>query len=248
MSSNRQAIRDVDLSVTVCAASRAKVGVLIVKDETGFELLQIGDFGREIRPGEQIRIRRASCLLSKREIGVQISAMPLVNNDGMHSRTAKAAEVILKAGRIPLRLEWFNNLGVFSLDVSWAISNESPQLIESSNLWHALVTGSGATNFQTGLLADCFEGSWETLPDFNFLRPVNTREVTNFDLGVRSRDEGIGIQYSGFLDVPRDGQYRFVVRSDDGAALFLGDLGWLSPPLDARKPRKRNPAGPARQA
>ena len=158
LSSIRQTIRDVDLSVTVCAASRPKVGVLIVKDETGFELLQIGDFGREIRPGEQIRIRRASCLLRKREMGVQISAVPLVNNDGMHSRTAKAEEVILKAGRIPLRLEWFNDWGVFSLDVSWSISNEPPRLIESSNLWHAVVTESGATNFQTGLLRRLFRG------------------------------------------------------------------------------------------
>jgi signal transduction histidine kinase len=142
----------------------------------------------------------------------------------MHSRTAKAAEVVLKAGRIPLRLEWFNYWGGFSLDVSWSISNEPLRLIESSNLWHAVVTESGATNFLPGLRAEYYEGLWEDLPDFNLFRPITTRVVTNFDLGVRSRDEGIGIQYSGFLDVPRDGQYRFVVRSDDGAALLLGDL------------------------
>ncbi len=219
----RQTIRDVDLSVTVCAASRPKVGVLIVKDETGFELLQIGNFGREIAPGEQIRIRRYSCLLRKREMGVEISAAPLVNNDGMHSRTAKAEDVVLKAGRIPLRLEWFNDWGVFSLDVSWSISNEPLRLIESSNLWRAVVAPSGATNYLPGLRAEYYEGLWNNLPDFNLFKPVTTQEVTNFDLGVRSRDEGIGIQYLGFLDVPRDGRYRFVVQSDDGAALFLGD-------------------------
>ncbi len=248
LSSIRQTIRDVDLSVTVCAASRPKVGVLIVKDETGFELLQIGDFGREIAPGEQIRIRRPSCLLRKREMGVQISAAPLVNNDGMHSRTAKAQEVALKAGRIPLRLEWFNYWGVFSLDVSWSISNEPPRLIESSNLWRTVVDPSGATNYLPGLRAEYYEGLWDNLPDFNLFRPVTTREVTNFDLGERSRDEGIGIQYIGFLDVPRDGQYRFVVRSDDGAALFLGDLSvpiisfGRTQPLEA-KPGRLLPIG-----
>jgi signal transduction histidine kinase len=225
LSSTRQTIRDVDLNVTVCAASRPKVGVLIVQDKTGFELLQISDFGREIQPGEQIRIRRSPCLLRKREMGVELSAVPLVNNDGMHSRTAKAEEVVLKAGRIPLRLEWFNNLGVFSLDVSWSVSNEPPQSIKPSNLCHRVVAEPGATNFLPGLRAEYYEGLWENLPDFNLFRPVTTRQVTNFDLRVRSRDEGIGIQYSGYLDVPRDGQYRFVVRSDDGAALFLGDSG-----------------------
>jgi len=242
LSSVRQTIQDVDLSVTVCAASRPKVGVLIAQDETGFELLQVGDFGREILPGEQIRIRRSSCLLRKREMGVQISAMPLVNNDGMHSKTAKAKEVVLKAGRIPLRLEWFNNLGVFSLDVSWSISNEPPQSIKSSNLWHAVVSESGATNFLPGLRAEYYEGLWENLPDFDLFRPVTTREVTNFDLGLRSRDEGIGVQYSGYLDVARDGHYQFVVRSDDGAVLFLGDMGVPVIALGRRQAPEANPS------
>jgi signal transduction histidine kinase len=220
---NKQINGDVDIEATVCDASRPEVGVLIVRDETGVELLQVGDFGREIVPGEQIRIRRGSCLLRKREMGVEISAMPVVNNDGLHSRTAVAGEVALKAGRIPLRLEWFNYWRFFALDVEWAISNEPPRLIEASNLWHVIVSESGATNFVPGLRAECFEGSWETLPDFNLLRPVNTRVVTNFDLGIRLRDEGVGIRYEGFLDVPRDGRYRLVLWSDDGAALFLGD-------------------------
>ncbi|HUC85318.1 MAG TPA: hypothetical protein VL970_09010, partial [Candidatus Acidoferrales bacterium] len=56
LSSSRQTIRDLDLRATVCAASRPKVGVLIVQDETGFELLQIGNFKRDIVPGERIRI------------------------------------------------------------------------------------------------------------------------------------------------------------------------------------------------
>ena len=45
---------DVDLTVTVCAASRPKMGVLIVQDQTGFELLEVGDFEKEILPGEQV--------------------------------------------------------------------------------------------------------------------------------------------------------------------------------------------------
>jgi hypothetical protein len=194
-----------------------------MQDETGSELLQIGDFGREIVPGEQIRIRRSSCLLRKRDMGVEISAAPFLINDGLHSRKAVAGQVALKAGTIPLRLDWFNYWQSFALDVEWAVSNEPPRLIEASNLWHAVVTESGSTSLVSGLTADCYEGSWDILPDFNSLHPVSTHVVTNLDLRSRSRDEGVGIRFSGFLDVPRDGRYRFVLWSDDGSALFLGE-------------------------
>ena len=219
--------RDVDFEATVCTASRPDVGVLIAQDETGVELLELDGFDRELIPGERIRIRRDSCLLRKREMGIEISAMPVVNNDGLHSSSAANGRVFLKAGKVPLRLECFNELLYFALNVEWAVSNAPPRLIGSSNLWHAVVTGPGATNFLPGLRAESYEGLWEALPDFNLLQPVKTGQVTNFDLSFRSRDEGIGIRYTGFLDVPRDGQYRFVVRSDDGAALFLGD--WRVP-------------------
>ncbi len=224
MNSSQQTNQDVDLTVTVCAATRPKMGVLIVQDDTGVELLQVGDFGREIVPGEQIHIRRRSCLLRKREMGVEISAMPVVNNDGLHPLKVVTAEVRLPAGKIPVRVEWFNYWRSFTLEVQWAVANEQPRLIGASNLWHAVVTESGATNFLPGLRAECYEGLWETLPDFNLLQPVKTGLVTNINLNFRSRDENVDIRYTGFLDVPRAGRYRFSVSSDDGAALYLGDL------------------------
>jgi signal transduction histidine kinase len=86
-----------------------------------------------------------------------------------------------------------------------------------------VVTEAGVTNFLPGLRAECYEGSWETLPDFNLLQPVKSEVVTNFNLSIRSRDERVGIRYSGYLAVPRDVQYEFAVWSDDGSLLILGD-------------------------
>jgi len=240
--SQKQTIRDLDLQVTVCAASRPKVGVLIVQDATGVELLQLGDFGREIPPGEQIRLRQSSCFLRKREMGVAISRKPTVNNDGLHPRTRATGQAILAAGKkIPVRLEWFNYWKMLGLDVFMARSNEPPQALHVSNLWHAGVTESGVTNFLPGLRAECYEGSWESTPDFNLLQPVRTGVVTNFDLSLRSRSEHVGIRYSGYLEVPQDGQYVFEVWSDDGALLFLDDphvpvirLGPTNAPLARR--------------
>src|SRR6187399_3141440 len=58
---------DIGLEVTVCAASRPEIGALIVQDDSGIELLQMGSFEREIRPGERVRIQGAFCLLRKRD-------------------------------------------------------------------------------------------------------------------------------------------------------------------------------------
>ena len=214
---------DVDLSVTVCAASRPKMGVLIVQDQTGSELLEVGDFEKAILPGEQVRIRRSSCLLRKREMGVEISALPVVNNDGLHPLSTTTGTTQLPAGKIPLQLEWFNFRGYFALNITWAISNRPPRAIETPNLWRAVVTAAGQTNFLPGMKAECYEGRWEALPDFSLLQPVTTGQATNFDLKFRSRDDAVGIRYTGCLEVPLAGRYQFELSSDDGAALYLGD-------------------------
>ena len=190
-----------------------------------------------------IRIHRESCWLRKREMGVEISATPFLKNDGLHPWTAATEAATLRAGKIPIRLEWFNYSGQFGLDVLGGISNEAPRHLEASNLWHAVVNESGVTNFLPGLRAECYEGSWELIPDFNLLQPVTAGVVTNFDLNIRSRNERVGIRYSGYLEAPRTGRYQFVVWSDDGTLMFLGDpnvpitsLGHSNAPL--AKPSK----------
>ena len=223
LNSQQRVISEVHLEVTVCAASRPKVGVLVVQDETGVELLELGDFGREILPGERIRIQGEYDFLRKREMGVELTTAPLVDNDGLHVRRTWVPNVILKAGMIPLRLDWFNGLRDFNLEVSCYAANGLPgNLFMSSNLWHAVVDeASGQTNFSPGLRAECYEGYWETVPDFNLLQSVKTGIVTNFDVGFRTRDERVGIRYTGYWNVPQDGQYDFRVLADDGSLLFL---------------------------
>lgn len=227
LGSSPQTCQDVDLTVTVCAASRPKVGVLIVQDGTGCELLEMGDFGRDIQPGERLRIRQDSCFLRKREMGVELSTLPVVNNDGVHRRTCASGQSTLPRGKIPLRLEWFNYRSSYDLEVSWAPFNGTLHPIEPSNLWHAVVSEAGTTTYLPGLHAECHEVTWEAIPDFNLLQPVKTGVVTNLSpghgLGIRSRDEWTGIRFTGFLEVPDAGPYRFEVCSDDGALLFLGD-------------------------
>ncbi len=72
-----------------------------------------------------------------------------------------------------------------------------------------------------GLAYEYFEGDWKSLPDFDSLVCVakGTAPVPGTD--VRRRDEKYGLRFSGFLTVPVDGVYRFVLKSDDGSRLDL---------------------------
>src|SRR5690349_19372569 len=148
---NQQVIGAVDLEVTVCAASRPQLGALIVQDASGAELLQLGDVRHHFQPSERIRIQHKACLLRRREMGIQISARPIVMNDGLHPWVSQTGATNLRAGMIPIRVEWFNYWRYLGLDVLMAISNEPPGAISASNLWHAVVSESGTTNFVPGL-------------------------------------------------------------------------------------------------
>ncbi len=216
-----KAYRDVRLEVTVCAASRPAIGVLIVQDDSGVELLEVGAGGQPIHAGDRIRIRSEHCLLRKRETGIEISAVPVVDNDGTHGRRMMTGEVALNAGPNPVRLDWFNSLGLLDLEASYSLTNGLPQSMDASNLCHAVVDESGRTNFLPGLHAECYEGNWEIVPDFNLLQPKKSGIATNFDLGFRTRDEMVGIRYTGYFNAPCTGRYTFSVSSDDGSLLFL---------------------------
>lgn len=215
--------RNVRLEATVCAASRPEIGVMIVQDDSGVELLEMGRCERALHAGEKIRIQGEYCLLRKRDLGIEISATPVVDNDGIHlRRTWGGTLVTLKAGQNPIQMEWFNHLREFNLEVFCLVSNAPLQHFGPSNLWHAVADAAGKTNFLPGLVAENYEGYWEMMPDFNLLQPTKVGIVTNFDLGFRTHDEMVGIRYTGFFNAPFDGQYQFRTRSDDGSLLFLG--------------------------
>ena len=50
-----------------------------------------------------------------------------------------------------------------------------------------------------------------------------TGVVSNFTLAPRDTNEMFSFRYTGFIRVPRTGVYTFLARSDDGAALWVGD-------------------------
>ena len=68
---------------------------------------------------------------------------------------------------------------------------------------------------------DYYEGDWQTVPDFSQLTPKDSGETTDFSVGVSPRKDTFGLRFSGFLQIPKDGEYRCFVSSDDGARLLI---------------------------
>lgn len=224
LNSNERVLADVRLEATVCAASDPKIGAAILQDGTDTELFEFGGGLPQLAPGDRIRIDCRRCLLRRREMGAQISILPVVENDGIHARRTTSGGIGLVSGRYPITLEWFNHTHEPSLEVKWHIPGSQLEGFSRSNLF-CYEFGEQSTNklLQFGLQAECYEGNWEQVPDFDLLKPVKTGIVTNFDLNFRSRDEMVGIRFRGFLNVPINGTYGFTTRSADGSLLFVGN-------------------------
>lgn len=222
-------VRDIKLDATVFACN-TNSGALVVQDESGAELLEMDGLGEVLQPGDKIRIQFSRCFFRRSDLGIFVSAAPTVDNDGTHSARTCSGEYRLKAGRFPLRVNWFNQYGAAALEVFCSATNSAPQ---------GAATGAEVTAAMIHVLrAECYEGNWLRLPNFQLLRPAKVGNVTNFDIAFRTRDELAGIRFYGYVDIPQSGRYRFALRSDDGSQLWVGDaavplekLGTNSPPL-----------------
>ncbi len=77
---------------------------------------------------------------------------------------------------------------------------------------------------EPGLTYRYFEGDFAKLPDFTKLQPAasgTTPVVQRKD--VVKRPEKHAVEYTGFIDIPREGVWTFVLNSDDGTRLWIGD-------------------------
>ena len=74
-----------------------------------------------------------------------------------------------------------------------------------------------------GLHFKYYEGVWDSLPDFNTLRPVKEGIVTDFEFTPRKQDDLFGFVYSGFIRIPQNSVYFFYTGSDDGSRLYIDD-------------------------
>lgn len=93
--------------------------------------------------------------------------------------------------------------------------------------WQRDQAGSTAGGDLDDLRFRFYRDTWETLPVFDELKPedVGIAEENLFDITIAPslRPEAFGYVFEGFLKVPVDGDYTFVLDSDDGSRLSIND-------------------------
>ena len=213
------------LEGVVCAAA-PEANYLVVRDSSGDLEVQLDLAKHPVQPGQKILLEGCGVMKGNRLI---LNQVPAVDNDGIHGMVEASSPVLLKAGKQPLRLLWFNGEGGFGLEAYYEGPELSRQRIPGSALFREQVDpATGSTNLVNGLNYRYFEGgegaSWKRLPDFNRLKPLKTGTVTNFDLSVIINSNSVGAEFTGYVEVPRDGLYTFSTISDDGSELFVGEL------------------------
>jgi signal transduction histidine kinase len=197
-------------------------GKFVLRDTSGAVELEMDLHDQSLEPGQRVRLAGESTI-TRRDAGVQLGIVgPVVDDDGVHTMIEKSGAVYLRAGRQPIGVDWFNGVEKYGLKVDYQGPDLPRQNIPDSVLFRIQPDVTGTTNFVNGLDYACYAVEGEVLPDFTRLTALKTGTVSNFDLGVISRTEHVGLRFTGYLQVPRDGLYTFYLTSDDGSQLFIG--------------------------
>jgi hypothetical protein len=171
-----------------------------------------------------VELEGTGCSVAKAENSLLIGKGPVTEDDGLHIMREIASAVYLTGGLHPVRLEWFNHLGNSGLEVEYEGPALRRQKIPDDTLFHYESQPlAGTARLTNGLRYQCWEGECLRLRDFSQRSPVKTGVVKNFDLRVRTRQEDVALQFSGYLNVAREGLYTFYLKSDDGSRLFVGE-------------------------
>ena len=67
-----------------------------------------------------------------------------------------------------------------------------------------------------------YEGAWSMLPDFTSMTPVKAGAIADFNLSPKEADKKFAFKYTGYVQVPTNGQYEFFTTSRDGSKLYIG--------------------------
>ena len=208
----------------VLAASPDR-GTFALADGTGVALLEMKTRGQFVSPGQEIILEGNALVEGDR---VLLRDFPVVDNNDTHSLLEMSGGIFLSAGKHPFQLLWFNWLLPYGLEVYYEGPGVPRQRIPDSALFRMENSDSDKPKLVQGLDYRCYEGNWLRVPEFDRLTPVKEGTVTNFDVGVIARDINVGLQFAGYIEVPRTGIYTFSTKSDDGSLLYVDEKpAWI---------------------
>ncbi len=209
-----------DLAGQVLAAS-PNGRCLIFGDGTGAMLMQLARTTPPAVAGAMITVQGNCTVEGARAI---FGDPPLVDNDGLHAMTERFGVIYLTAGRHPLRVDWFNAQYPYGLEVNYEGPGLRRHRIPDAALSRQETDpATGQQRWIHGLNYRCYEGNWLRVPEFEALTAAKEGKVPNFDTGVFTRPDNVGLEFAGCVEVARNGIYTFSTVSDDGSLIFMNE-------------------------
>lgn len=208
-----------DLQGIICE-SNPKIGTVLVRDASSTVILEMPSIPDTLSAGTVVKISGRNSWVNRSTHSIQLDTGPLLEVDGLHAPFTQSATITLEEGDQPFRLEWFNGDGPAKLN----LEVEGPDLHRAKvpESWYKHRSPDGGT-LLPGLGYARYRGTyWHTLPNFPALKEESRGETRGLDNGLIAAEGSTGLIYSGFLTLPRTGNYTFSVASDDGARVFVG--------------------------
>lgn len=75
-----------------------------------------------------------------------------------------------------------------------------------------------------GVIKKSFSGSHAWVPNFDLLTPFEATVAKDIELKQKARDPGIGLSYSGFIKIAKDGTYTIALESGSKSHVLLHDI------------------------
>ena len=189
--------------------ANAAQGRFVLQDTSGAEALELELPGAFPQSGQRVHLE-GTTTVARRGFALRLGAKgPVVDNNGVHAMIEKVGTIYLEAGAQPFRVEWFNGVEGFGLEVEY----EGPELPRQKIPDAVLLSG---------LKASYYEVAGDLLPDFSALAAIKTETVANLQVTALPRREHVGAVFIGSIAIPRSGLYTFYLKSDDGSRLFVG--------------------------
>ena len=192
----------------------------------------------DIRPARMVPVGQVFHALNNKMKAGQVpgySNIWQVYSDGIHmngvgSYIASVTYFATLYSQTPVGLSVPSQYGTISPDLARIIQETAWSVVSTEPL--SGVTGdTGGTTLKAaetpsgtvaGVNYKYYEGTWSTLPAFGSLTAVKSGNVANFDLTPRNRNDNFAFEFTGYVQVPADGQYTFYTSSDDGSKLYIG--------------------------
>lgn len=148
-----------------------------------------------------------------------INGALVINHDGIHREVEQSATVNLGAGVYEIVVEYFENSSKQGLSVEWSGSHSARQSLQTAFVPFNTPIGEGTAT--APVRYEFYEGTWNSMPNFDALTAISDGYQDALFLPPVSRADNYGLRLSTSINLPTSGNYTFYVGSDDGSRLYI---------------------------